>query len=135
MTTLAAVGWLALGSIAASVLLAVTKSAVGVAAHSVAVVSDGLENAADVLSSGLVLVGLWIAAKPADEDHPYGHGRFEILTGLAIGAVLAAAGAGISWRAIAERNDQHTPEAFPLWPLVGAAILKAILCTVKMRLG
>ncbi len=44
--------------------------------------------------SGLVLFGLWVAAKPADADHPYGHGRFEILTGLAVGAVLAIAGAG-----------------------------------------
>lgn len=122
-------------SIAISAALSSVKIIVGLAAHSVALVSDGFESAADILMSGLVLFGLWVAAKPADDDHPYGHGRFEILTGLAIGAVLAAAGAGISWRAIAERNDQHTPEAFALWPLIGATILKAILWTVKMRIG
>jgi cation diffusion facilitator family transporter len=82
-----------------------------------------------------VLFGLWVAAKPADEDHPYGHGRFEILSGLAIGAVLATAGAGISWRAIAERNDHHVPAAYALWPLLGATILKATLWTTKMRIG
>ena len=124
-----------MASIAISATLSSVKIVVGLAAHSVALVSDGFESAADILMSGLVLFGLWVAAKPADEDHPYGHGRFEILTGLAIGAVLAAAGAGISWRAIAERNDQHTPEAFALWPLIGATILKAILWTVKMRIG
>lgn len=124
-----------MASIAISVILSSIKIAVGLAAHSVALVSDGFESAADILMSGLVLFGLWVAAKPADDEHPYGHGRFEILTGLAIGAVLAAAGAGISWRAIAERNDQHTPEAYALWPLIGAILLKAVLWTAKMRIG
>src|ERR1700689_2901354 len=122
-------------SIAISVVLSSVKIAVGLAANSVALVSDGFESAADILMSGLVLFGLWVAAKPADADHPYGHGRFEILTGLAIGAILAGAGAGICWRALAERNDQHIPAAFALWPLVGATLLKAILWTTKMRIG
>lgn len=125
----------AIVSIAISAALSSIKIAVGVAAHSVALVSDGFESAADILMSGLVLFGLWVAAKPADDDHPYGHGRFEILTGLAIGAVLAIAGAGISWRAISERNDQHTPALFALWPLLGATLLKGILWTTKMRIG
>jgi cation diffusion facilitator family transporter len=124
-----------MASIAISVTLSSVKIAVGLAAQSVALVSDGFESAADILMSGLVLFGLWVAAKPADADHPYGHGRFEILTGLAIGAILAIAGAGISWRALAERNDQHTPAAYAVWPLIGAAILKAILWTTKMRIG
>jgi cation diffusion facilitator family transporter len=122
-------------SIAISATLAAIKISVGLAAQSVALVSDGFESAADILMSGLVLFGLWVAAKPADADHPYGHGRFEILTGLAIGAILATAGAGISWRAIVERNDQHTPASYALWPLLGAAILKGILWTAKMRIG
>ncbi len=122
-------------SIAISVALSSIKITVGLLAHSVALVSDGFESAADILMSGLVLFGLWVAAKPADEDHPYGHGRFEILTGLAIGATLAIAGAGISWRALAERNDQHVPSAYALLPLIGATVLKAILWTTKMRIG
>ena len=122
-------------SIAISVVLSSVKIFVGLASHSVALVSDGFESAADILMSGLVLFGLWVAAKPADDDHPYGHGRFEILTGLAIGAVLTVAGAGISWRAIGSRHDQHATEAFALWPLLGAAILKFGLWTVKMRIA
>jgi cation diffusion facilitator family transporter len=125
----------AIVSIAISVALSSVKITVGLAAHSVALVSDGFESAADILMSGLVLFGLWVAAKPADEDHPYGHGRFEILTGLAIGGVLAVAGVGISWRALAERNDQHTPAGFAVWPLIGAILLKAFLWTMKMRIG
>jgi cation diffusion facilitator family transporter len=122
-------------SIGISVALSSVKITVGLAAHSVALVSDGFESAADILMSGLVLFGLWVAAKPADADHPYGHGRFEILTGLAIGAVLAISGAGISWRALAERNDQHAPAAYAIWPLLGAVILKAGLWTTKLRIG
>src|SRR5258708_38909579 len=97
----------AMASIAISVTLSSIKIIVGLAAHSVALVSDGFESPADILMSRLVLFGLWVAAKPAAEDHPYGHGRFEILTGPAIRAVLAAASAGISLPAIAERSDQH----------------------------
>src|SRR5271154_35549 len=114
-----------MASIALSVTLSSVKIIVGLAAHSVALVSDGFESAADILMSGLVLFGLWVAAKPADDDHPYGHGRFEILSGLAIGAILSIAGAGICWRSLAERNDQHTPQLFAIWPLLGASILKA----------
>lgn len=124
----------ALASIAISVTLASVKIAVGMAAHSVALVSDGFESAADILMSGLVLFGLWIAAKPADDEHPYGHGRFEILTGLAIGAILASAGVGISWRAIAGPHDL-APAAFALWPLLAAALLKGSMWFVKRRIA
>ena len=72
----------------------------GLAGHSTAVVADGLESAGDVFSSGFVLLGLTLAAKPADENHPYGHGRVEILTGLLIGLVLTAGGALISYGSV-----------------------------------
>lgn len=124
----------AIVSIGVSVALSSVKIIVGLAAHSVALVSDGFESAADILMSGLVLFGLWIAAKPADEEHPYGHGRFEILTGLAIGAVLASAGVSISWKAIAD--PEHTPpKAYALWPLAGAVVVKAILWSTKRHIG
>ena len=54
----------------------------------------------DVIASGFVLFGLTLAAKPADENHPYGHGRVETLTGLLIGLVLMVGGALISWNSI-----------------------------------
>ena len=75
-------------SILASAGLAIAKIAVGIAGQSVAVVSDGIESCGDVLTSGLVLVAVRLAAKPADADHPYGHGRVDILAGLAVGVAL-----------------------------------------------
>jgi len=83
-----------------SALLAVIKIVAGLVGHSTAVLSDGLESAGDVLASGLVLLGLSVAAKPADEDHPYGHGRAETLSGLLIGLILTAGGALISFSAL-----------------------------------
>ncbi len=63
--------------------------------------ADGFESGSDVFASGFVLLGLTLAAKPPDEDHPYGHGRIEILTGLLIGLGLTAGGALISYASLA----------------------------------
>ncbi|MGD1096385.1 MAG: cation diffusion facilitator family transporter [Bryobacteraceae bacterium] len=123
----------ALASIGISVILAVVKIVVGVAADSVALVSDGFESAADFFTSGLVMLGLWVAAKPPDKDHPYGHGRFETLTGLAIGVLLAATGTGICLRALEQRNDQHTPALYAIWPIIGAILVKVALSATKFR--
>jgi len=123
----------ALAGIAASAVLAVLKIVVGLAANSVATVSDGVESAGDVVSSGLVYLGLRIAAKPADEDHPYGHGRFETLTALAVGVILAAAGAGICFHAL--QIARQAPALFAAWPLAVSIVAKAVLAAVKMRTG
>jgi cation diffusion facilitator family transporter len=122
-------------SIGVSAILAAVKISVGLAAHSVAVVSDGFESAADFFTSGLVLFGLWVASKPADHDHPYGHGRFETLIGLAIGVVLVATGTAISIRALEERNIQHETALFAIWPLIGSIIAKTALGAGKFSIG
>lgn len=125
----------AIASILLSAILASVKISVGMAAGSVALVSDGFESATDFFTSGLVLVGLWIASKPPDKEHPYGHGRFEILVGLAIGVVLIVTGTAISLRALEERYLRHRPEFFAIWPLLGSIAAKAALGTTKFRLG
>jgi cation diffusion facilitator family transporter len=122
-------------SIAVSAFLAVVKITVGFAAGSVALVSDGFESAADFFTSGLVLVGLWVAAKPADREHPYGHGRFEILVGLAIGAVLVASGTAISLSALQERYVVHHPKLYAAWALSGSILLKCFLSAAKFRMS
>jgi cation diffusion facilitator family transporter len=116
--------------------LAVIKITAGLAGHSTAVVADGFESAGDVLASGFVLFGLTIAARPADADHPYGHGRFETLTGLLIGLVLIGGGALISYSSISRIGQPHEPVAtFVVGPLLLSLLAKTILATVKFRYG
>src|SRR5580698_7625951 len=103
---------LAILGMAVSGLLAILKITVGWFAHSAAVSADGFESATDVFTSGLVLVGLILAARPADENHPYGHGRVEILIGLLLGFILVCAGAGIAWHGLTGSGaETHVPAA------------------------
>ena len=124
---------LALASIGISAALAVIKIVIGVAASSEALVSDGFESAADFFTSGLVLAGLWMAAKPPDSDHPYGHGRLEILAGLAIGLLLIATGTGICLGAFERRHNPHTPALYAIWPLIGSILVKSGLSAAKFH--
>ena len=126
------VTWL---SLTVSVLLAAVKITVGLSSHSVAVVSDGFESAGDALASALVLLGLWIAAKPPDEQHPYGHGRFETVTGLGIGVLLTMVGTGICLRSFEQRHDVHAVAAYAVWPLIGSIAVKGTFSFIKRRVG
>ena len=118
-----------------SALLAAMKITVGLLASSAAVISDGIESASDVLASGIVLFGLALASKPADEEHPYGHGRLETLAGLAVGLMLGLTGGIICFRAIWTIDDRHVPAAFGMWALVISMLAKAVLGRVKFRIG
>ena len=74
-------------SIAASAALSIANVWAGLAGGSTSVTAAGAEFAGDVLASTIVLLGMLAAAKPPDEDHPYGHGRVETLAGLAVGVI------------------------------------------------
>jgi cation diffusion facilitator family transporter len=116
--------------------LAVLKIVCGVYGHSTAVVADGIESASDVLASGFVFLGLSLAAKPPDDEHPYGHGRVETLTGLLIGLGLGAGGALICYGSLLRVGTPHEPLAqWVVWPLVVSLIAKSILSILKFRQG
>ncbi|HEY2017374.1 MAG TPA: cation diffusion facilitator family transporter [Bryobacteraceae bacterium] len=126
----AAAGMVVSGSLAA------IKISAGLAGHSTAVFADGLESASDVLASGLVLLGLTLAAKPADAEHPYGHGRVETLTGLLIGLALTAGGTLISYISLERLGQPQPPLAsFVVWPLLLSLVAKCGLATFKFRYG
>ena len=116
--------------------LALSKITIGLLAGSTSVVADGLESAGDVVASGVVLLGFIVAARPADEDHPYGHGRYETLTGLTVGFILIFRGIGICIRSLQSVSAVHDPPApYGIWPLIASIIAKAVLSTVKFRYG
>jgi len=127
---------IALTGMLVTAALAVLKISIGLAGHSTAVVADGLESAGDCLGSGIVLLGLVLAAKPPDREHPYGHGRLEILSGLLIGLALAAAGALISAFSL-ERIGQPKPPlaSYVIWPLLLSVLAKSTMAGMKFRYG
>jgi cation diffusion facilitator family transporter len=123
-------------SVAVSGALAFSKLLIGWMAGSTAVVADGFESAGDVVGSTIVLFGLIAASRPPDAEHPYGHGRFEMLSGLAVGILLAAAGAGICVHALDHLSERRAPPAFyGVWPLLASIVIKAGLSTLKFRYG
>ncbi len=67
--------------IIASAMLAAIKIFTGIVGNSYALIADGIESLTDIFTSSIVLTGLYFAAKPADEDHPYGHGKAEPFAG------------------------------------------------------
>ena len=78
--------------IIANVILAGFKFVIGFLANSVAIMIDALNNASDVLSSVITVIGTKLAGKPADKSHPYGHGRLEYITAEVISAIVLYAG-------------------------------------------
>ncbi len=126
----------ALAGIVVSLALAVLKIVTGLMAGSTSVVADGLESGGDVLASGLVFLGLAVAAKPADSDHPYGHGRAETLTGLLVGLMLVGTGFAISLHALMLVGEPRVPPAaYAIWPLVASIAIKSVLSGAKYRVG
>jgi cation diffusion facilitator family transporter len=127
---------IALVSVGVSAALAVSKILIGWMAGSTSVVADGFESAGDVVTSSVVVFGLMVAARPPDENHPYGHGRSEMLSGLIVGLLLASAGVAICVHSLDRAGSTHTPPAaFGLWPLLASVLSKAVLSTVKFRYG
>ncbi len=78
--------------IAANLLLAGFKAAVGLMAHSIAVILDAVNNLSDALSSVVTIIGAKFAARKPDKEHPLGHGRAEYLSALAVAAIVLYAG-------------------------------------------
>ncbi len=116
--------------------LAMVKIWAGLAGHSTSVLADGLESGGDVFSSGLVFFALTLATKPADAEHPYGHGRVEILTGLLIGLVLTVTGTLISYGSLQRIGLPRIAVAtYVVWPLVASLVAKSLLSFFKFRYG
>lgn len=127
---------LAVLSIAISAVLAGANLTVSYIARSASVVATGFEFGGDVLASGLVLVGMTLASKPADKEHPYGHGRIELLSGLAVGLILAAGGIGICFRSLQRVSEVHAPpRVYSAYPLVFAILVRSVMSVIKFRVG
>jgi len=86
-------------SILANVILAGGKIAVGIFSNSAAILAAGLDSFADIFSSLISFIGIKMSGKPADEKHPYGHYKIEVLTGVVITIIIFITGIGIIYDA------------------------------------
>src|SRR6516164_8049465 len=109
----------------ANACLAVLKMLAGIFGHSHALVADAVESMADVFSSIVVWRGVVVAEEPADEDHPYGHGKAEPIAAAIVSAMLLLASGLIIFQALGEVLHPHTaPAPFTLVVLLFAIFVK-----------
>lgn len=110
-------------SIAGNAMLAVIKWLTGYFGNSYAMIADAIESTTDIFASVLVLMGIKYASKPADEDHPYGHGRAETLVTFIVVGFLIVSATVIAYESVRYiRTPHEMPESYTLWVL-GAIIL------------
>ncbi|QZE13373.1 cation diffusion facilitator family transporter [Halosquirtibacter laminarini] len=97
-------------SIIGNIILFAVKYWAGIVSGSIAIIADAWHTLSDSISSIFVILGAKVAAKPADEEHPFGHGRFEHITSIIIGMMLAAIGFEFIIESIKKLSDGGTTE-------------------------
>lgn len=116
--------------------LAVLKIGAGVLGNSYALIADGIESTADILSSFVVMGGMHISSLPPDDQHPYGHGKAEPLAGVVVSTLLLLAAA---WIALGSVREILTPHHAPAWftlPILALVVAaKELLSRYVLKVG
>lgn len=120
---------------AVNVALTVLKGVAGVLAGSSVMVADAVHSLSDLVSDGVALWALRAGAAPPDEDHPYGHGRFETIATVGLAGLLISAGLGIAWDAWGRFGQAAQPGALALWAAAVSIAAKEALYHVTARVG
>ncbi len=119
-------------SILANTVLAGGKITVGVFSGSAAILAEGIHSFMDIFSSAVSYIGIRASKKPSDQKHPYGHYKFEVLSGTIITIILLATGAGIIYEAY--RSFFNPEKAVISYLALGTMIFSAIVNEVMARL-
>jgi len=124
-------------SIAVNVVLFAIKYVVGLTVASVAMQADAWHTLSDIFTSVMLLLGLWIAMRPPDPEHPFGHGRIEPIVALVIGTLLAIVGFNFLQDSLLRLQDTTVTEYSHLSILVfGASVLvKEAMAQYAIRMG
>ena len=116
-----------------NLLLVAMKAVAGLVGHSAAMISDAVHSLSDFVTDIVVLIFVRVSGRPQDEDHDYGHGKYETLATLFIGLALAAAAVGIvvsgagklaRWL---QGEDLPAPGKIALWAALGSIVAKELL--------
>lgn len=123
-------------ALAINALLAILKIAAGVVGHSYVLIADGIESTADIFSSVVVWGGLRVAVLPADENHPYGHGKAEPLAAMVVALTLVGAAVALAIESVREiLIPHHAPAPFTLVVLIGVVAVKETLYRTVFKVG
>lgn len=123
--------------IVCNILLFAFKLAVGTISGAVSITADAMNNLSDATSAVVTLIGFKLAEKPADADHPYGHARYEYLSGLAVAGLIVVIGFELAKTSV-EKIIHPTEVIFSLpvcIVLVGSVLVKLWMCLFNRRLG
>ena len=123
--------------IVCNLILFTLKLVVGTLAASVSITADAMNNLSDATSSIVTLLGFKLAEKPADEDHPYGHARFEYLSGLAVAVLIMVIGFELAKSSVEKILDPTAVEfGFATCTvLLGSIVVKLWLSFFNNKLG
>jgi cation diffusion facilitator family transporter len=121
----------------ANILAAVLKIAAGSFINSTSMIADGFHSLTDGSSNIIGLTGIWLASKPVDLDHPYGHGKFETLAGLFISCMLVLISGKIIIDAISRFINPAVPQISleSLIILVATLLMNIFICIFEYRKG
>jgi len=127
---------LALIGILVNLVLAGIKLLAGWFGNSYALIADGFESTLDIAGSFVIWAGLKVAALPADETHPYGHGKAEPVSAIIVALVVFGAAVTLTVQSVRELfAEQLAPKPFTLVVLVLVVIIKEILYQIVQRAG
>ena len=120
-----------------NLLLCATKGIVGLMVGSISVTADALNNLSDASSNIVSLIGFKLASRPADKGHPYGHGRFEYLAGMAIAMLVVAVGIQLAWQSIGKIATPSPADfnALTVTMLVLSLVVKFFMASLNHRLA
>jgi len=117
-------------SVGVNLVLTITQIAIGVFAKSQGLIADGIHSLSDLVADFVVLFASHHSKKDADEDHPYGHQRFETAASLVLGLLLLVVGVGMLWSAFRKLESPETVQqvhVIALWVAAGALVAKELL--------
>ncbi|WP_314026345.1 cation diffusion facilitator family transporter [Olsenella uli] len=123
--------------IVCNVLLCVGKGAIGLFAGSVSIVADAVNNLSDASSNVVSLLGFHMAGRPADREHPYGHGRYEYLAGMVVAVLVLVIGVELVRSSVEKLVDPSPTEFSPAVAivLVASMLVKAWMMLFNRTLG
>lgn len=115
-------------SIVGNLILSIIKFIAGIVANSQAMISDAVHSSSDVLSSIVVIIGVKLAAKDSDKEHPYGHERLECVAAIVLATILAATGVAIGYFAFMKVwSKDYDKLAAPGVLALAAAVLSIVV--------